>query len=161
MTYFLPSGTTIYLSDNFIGELNLIPNATLESQTYYISYDVRYEGITIFPKGTPVTGIWISSNDPVPQMQFQTQTIRINNIDHPINAYSNIYYSIKMANNIEVDNNEYFYTFGEYRTPSGITKRIASINCEKIVLNDRNLNTEYIVASNKEIPVILQYDFCI
>ena len=155
----LPAGTRIYLTKKKSHTLYIQPDNTLVNDNLYVAYDVRFDGITVIPKGTRVTGNWVTESRPSIAAQLQLTRIYVHGPGQDIVADSDVIEAINGFNNEEVDNASHVYKLNHYRSTANIVRRIVNVNCSVRVLRDTNLNTLYLEIFTKEIPVIITQDF--
>lgn len=155
----IPAGTRIYLTKKNKFSLYIQPNKTITNDNLYVAYDVRVDGVTVIPKGTRVTGDWVTESMPGLAAQLQINWIFLSGSGQEIHADSEIIGCLTNYNGREVGRTPYFYKNKEYKSSGNITRRIAKVGLHHKTLMDNNLDTIYLEISTHEIPVILTEDF--
>ena len=161
-SFSLPIGTRIYLTKKPPYELYLKPDVNILNDSLYLLYDVRISGTTVIPKGTRITGDWITETNPSIAAQLQLNKIYLHGSGQSISGYSAMYETITEYNVNEVNNSNYLYGISSYTSTANIPRRIVKIPCDTRILADNNLNSVYIDIFTKEIPVTLDtvFDYC-
>lgn len=166
MALTIPAGTHIYLSRYPPYEFYIQPDQTILNVTMYVKYDVRVNGITIIPRGTRVTGDWVTESTPTVAAQFQLSKIFLTREGQKISADSRVIEATSLYNDLEVENAKSLSKIMTYRSTANINRRIVDVLCQVKTLLDNDLNTTYLQIFTKELPVVLtsgftpRYDFC-
>ena len=155
----IPAGTRIFLTKKKPHELYIQPDKVLVNDNLYVAYDVRMDGETVIPKGTRVTGNWVTESVPTVAAQLQVNRIYLNRSGQDISADSDVIVATNDFNNEEVDNACHIYKINDYKSTANINRRIVNANFRIRVLRDRRLNTLYLEIFTKEIPITLTSDF--
>lgn len=155
----IPAGTRIYLTKKKPYPLYLQPDKTLANDNLYIAYDVRIDGQTVIPKGTRVTGDWVTESTPAIGAQFQSNYIYLDRNGQPFFADSDVIEATTDYNKDEVNNAGYLYKQNQYLAKSNIIRRIVNTQCQVKTLLDDNRNSIYLEILTKEIPVTVTSDF--
>lgn len=155
----IPAGTRIYLTKKKAHTLYIQPDKTLQNDSLYVAYDVKINGQTIIPKGTRVTGDWITESNPSIAAQLQINRVYLHGTGQQMLADSDVIEAVSDYNNNEVSNASYLYKQNQYRSTSNITRRVANVLCKVKTLLDNNRDTLYLEIFTKEIPVTLTIDF--
>lgn len=155
----LDSGTRIYLTKRRPHELYIQPDKTLENDSLYVAYDVRTDGQTVIPRGTRVTGNWVTESNPAIAAQLQVTRIYLQGSGQEIKADSDVIEATSDYNNREVENASHLYKFNQYRSTANIVRRAVKVNCRLKVLKDNRVDSLYLAILTKEIPVTLTTDF--
>lgn len=155
----IPAGTRIYLKKRRPHKLCIQPDKTLMNDNLYVAYDVRINGTTVIPKGTRIVGDWVTESSPTLAAQLQLSRIYLKGSGQPIMADSDVIESISDYNGREVSNAGYLYKQNQYRSTSGIVRRIANLNSSPRCLLDNHKDTLYLEIFTNEIPVTLLEDF--
>jgi hypothetical protein len=155
----IPAGTRIYLTKKRSHILYIQPDKVLQDDILYVAYDVKINGQLIIPKGTRVIGDWITESYPSVAAQLQITKIYLNGSEHEISADSDVFEAVSYYNNQEINNMNYLYKQGQYRSTSNIIRRIVKIGHYAKTLFDNKRNSLYLEIYTKEIPVTLTKDF--
>ena len=155
----IPAGTRIYLMKKKQLPLSIQPDKTLANDSLYVAYDVRVAGQTVIPKGTRVSGDWVTESIPTIAAQLQIKTIYLRGSGQPFYADSDVIEATTEYNNCEINNAPYLYKQLQYQASSNITRRIVDVQCKVKTLLDDNRNSIYLEILTKEIPVTLVMDF--
>ena len=155
----IPAGTRIYLTKKQDHVLVIQPDKTLLNDILHVAYDVRIDGKVIIPKGTRVVGNWITESNPSIAAQLQVTRIYLRGSGQQIFADSDVIDCVSDYNCNELNNVSYLYKKAHYRSNSGITRRVAKINCRIKTLLDNNRKTIYLEIETREIPVTVTADF--
>jgi hypothetical protein len=161
MSIKIPAGTRMYLTKKRAYTFFIQPDTTLLNDSLYVAYDVRINGVTVIPRGTRVTGDWVTESTPVMSAQLQINKIYLSGSGQVAAADSDVYEALSSYNNTEVNDASYLYTQLVYRSTANVIRRIVREQCQVKVLLDDNLNTTYLEIFTKEIPVIFISDFVV
>lgn len=155
----IPTGTRIYLTKKKPFKLYIKPDKTLLDDNLYVAYDVKLDGCVAIPKGTRVTGNWITESSPSIAAQLQLTRIFLDGYGQQICADSDVIEAISDYNGSEVCHVNSLYKQNQYRSPANVVRRIVDLGCSVKTLLDNNLDTIYLEIFTKEIPVTLTKDF--
>src|SRR5579872_2498836 len=156
MTIVVPAGTKIYLSREPPHEIFLKPDTTLVNDMLYVLYDIRLsDGTPIIPRGTRVTGDWVTESTPTISAQLQLTKLCLNGNSYTVSADSDVFESLTQYNNTEVNNSNVVQQVLFYQSTANVMRRIVKFPCMIRVLLDERLNTEYIQIFAKEVSVTL------
>jgi hypothetical protein len=158
----ISAGTRIYLTKKKPYDFYMLPDRILENDILHVAYDVRVNGSTVIPKGTRVSGNWVTESNPTIAAQLQITRIYLHNIEgEPLYADSSVIEMVTRYNTYEIGDTSHLYTIKKYRSTSNIDRRIASFNNRVRALRDsgNKLNSLFVEISTKEIPVTLTVDF--
>lgn len=162
----IPAGTRIYLKKNSYEKLYIRPDRTVEDNSLYVAYDVRIDGETVIPRGTRVSGEWISQSSQCCKTgyidlvaQLQTTRIYLSGSGQTFLADSDVYNTTDEFNSQEIQNSNHLYGRRPRVSSSNIMRRSVSFNSRVRTLSDNDLDTPYLEINTSEIPVTLQVDF--
>jgi len=155
----IPAGTRIYVTKKKQYTLYIQPDKTLTNDSLYVAYDVRIDGCTIIPKGTRVTGDWVTESCPTIGAQLQIKHVYLQGSGQQFLADSDVIEAMTDFNHDEIGGASFLYKQKQYQSISNITRRIAKMGCCIKTLFDNNRDTIYLEIITKEIPITVTTDF--
>jgi hypothetical protein len=168
MSITVPAGTRMYLMKNTDPSyaLYIKPDTTLLNDNLYVAHDVKIGQITAIYKGTRVVGNWVTESIPVVAAQLQTTKIYLDRAGQDFFADSCPIQTVTILNPAEVDGVNTVFKNADYKSPSGITRRIVTVRNRTFSLPDDidecNIAAgTYINISTREIPITVIRDLVI
>lgn len=156
----IPAGTRIYLAKKNRCYMSIKPDMVITDVTLYVIYDVRINGQTVIPRGTRVSGDWVSESLPTIAAQLQINKIHFPTGTMDFFADSDVYESVTFYKNSEIGENTYNLSgIGNKPITTNTFRRIVDIDCKIGILQDANPSTIYIEIPTSEIAVDLIQDF--
>lgn len=143
----LNAGTWIYLKKKSGHEIYIQPGNIVYNDNLYVAYDVKCRGHVVIPKDTRVIGNWITQCDPI-EAQLQVTRMYLHGSGQEFCADSDVIQATDIIN----DDSCYIREVHDYKSPSGITRKLTNSTSE----GDETL---FISIFTKEIPVMLIQDF--
>jgi len=168
MSITVPAGTRIYLTKNEdpTFALYIKPDTTLLNDDMLVAYDVKIGPVTAIYKGTRVRGNWVTESIPIVAAQFQSKTIYLDRHGQEFFADSAPIQTVTVLNPAEVGGVNTVVKNADYKSPSGITRRIVTVRGKTYALPD-DLNDfpigigTYLSINTREIPVTVLTDLVI
>ena len=155
----IPAGTRIYLTKKHAPVLSVQPGKLLLNDSLYVLYDVRINGIIVIPRGTRVTGDWVTEITPQIAVQLQITRVHLSGVGQPLIADSEVSTCLSGYSRAEVCNTPFLYNTSRHRGRSNLKRRIAKIHNRTRTLADSKPDTIYLDIDTTEIPVTLIEDF--
>jgi hypothetical protein len=174
----LPTGTIIYLTKKpHQGLIDLThlrgkqspyeflirPGRSFHDTTLYVAYDVKVGPHVVIPRGSRVTGEWVTelTTFTTSLAQLQVRSVIIDGDESPLFAHSDpaTYTAIDIYNGDEVNFASHLYKVRNYKSVANMTRRLVKVNCTDKVLLDDDLDTVYLRIPTREIQVRLSHDF--
>ncbi len=168
MSITVPAGTRVYLTKNEdpTFALYIKPDITFANDNLFVAHDVKIGTITAIPKGTRVSGDWITESTPVLAAQLQTHTIFFTRKGIEFKADSDPIQTVTVLNPEEVGDANVVVKQADYRSVANITRRIVTVRCQTFPLPDDISPADipigtYLNINTQEIPVTLIADLII
>lgn len=157
----IPAQTILYVYNIPNYELCIKPGSII-TDTVYLLYDFKIDGVVVLPKNTKMTGSWITESV-TNKAQLQIDKIYFNNncnvTSYDFVADSNTYSGTVLFNDVEVNNAISIRKKIDYYPSTYVHRRIVKINCGDVILLDNDLNSTYINIFTGEIMITLLDDF--
>jgi len=168
MSITIPAGTRIFLTKNEDPTYALFikPDTTLFNDNLYLAHDIKIGTVTAIPRGIRVSGNWITESVPLIAAQFQSNKIYFNPTGQDFFADSDPIQTVTIVNPSEIGNANIVIKNADYRSTTGIVRRIVTVRSKTYPLPD-DLNDfdialgTYLNISTKEIPATIVSDLVI
>lgn len=156
----IPAGTRIYLTKDKSNYFYLQPGKIYVNDNLYVVYDVKIDGKIVIPRGTRVTGRWITQSVPEPAAQLQLEKIYLSGAGQNISADSEVLTTVRnFKKRHNINNKPFLYKQKHWNSINSVNStNIINHAVYKNSCNPTNIGTSYLEINSNEIPVILTED---